>query len=113
MSSGREGVPSSGSCPARAAALILIGLALTIGCGRAADRVIPFTPDPLAEARSIVRAYAGGQALGSESMGFDDLVARVTAADAAKGTKLRGFFDEVRKKGKPDAAKAKKLLGEL
>lgn len=94
------------------AALVVAAVSVA-GCAQRVDRQIAFTPDPVAEARSILQAYAGGQAVGSEVAGFDDLLARVQGVDASKGTKLKDFLDEVRKTGRANAAKAKKLLGEL
>lgn len=92
---------------------VVFAAILLVGCGRKADRVLPFTPDPTGEARSILQAYGNGQAVASEVMGFDDLVDRVRQVDSGKADKLKAFFDDVRRKGKADAAKAKKLLGEL
>jgi len=109
--------PTSAPSGLRTLGAVLVAVCLLnagAGCGGGArDRVVPFAPDPVAEAKSIVQAYANGQSLGSEVQGFDDLLERVNRADAGKGGKLRSFLDEVRTKGKVDSAKAKKLLGEL
>jgi len=90
---------------------------IMMGCAQKGDRVLPFTPDPLGEAKTILRSYAAGPAAGqpvsSESLGFDDLVERVRQADAGKADKLRVFFDDVRKKGVSNPVAAKKLLDEL
>jgi hypothetical protein len=72
-----------------------------------------FKPDPLAEAKSIVRAYAGGQQVGSESDTLDALTARAVAADPEKGARIKVFFDAVVKTRKVSAAEAKKLLTEI
>lgn len=95
--------------------LCAVGVLTAVGCGGggARDRQLPYTPDPVAEARAIVTAYANGQAVGSETVGFEDLLGRVESADAAKAAKLRPFLQEVMKQGSADAAKAKKLLAEL
>ena len=94
-----------------------LGLVLVVvGCSRAQTPKMPLTPaapDPVAEAKSLLEAYGGGQPLGSESVNYEDLINRVTAVDAGKGAKLKAFADEALKKGKVDAAKAKKLAAEL
>jgi len=69
-------------------------------------------PGPIDDAKSIVQRYADGAAVGSEAIGFDDVVKQVTAVDAAKGAKLKKFFDDTLKKG-VDAASAKALLKDL
>lgn len=98
--------------------VVTLALAAVIvaGCSkRATDRVMPFErkPDAIADAKALLTAYAAGQAVGSEVMGFDDLIAKVEAADAAKGKKFKDFIGEVKKRGGADAAKAKKLLAEF
>lgn len=98
--------------------LVVVALAAlaVAGCSkRATDRVMPFErkPDPIADAKSLLQAYAAGQPVGSESMGFEELVGKVEAADAAKGKKFKDFIGEVKKRGAADAAKAKKLLAEF
>jgi len=95
---------------------LALAAVMAAGCGkRATDRVMPFErkPDAIADAKSLLQAYAAGQAVGSESMGFDELVGKVEAADAAKGKKFKDFIGEVKKRGVADAAKAKKLLAEF
>jgi len=93
---------------------VLVALSAFVGCNATTpNRVLQYTPDPVAEARAMVQAYANGQPLGSEMDVYDDLVARVTAKDAAKGEKLAGYLGEVRKKRSPDAAAAKKFLADF
>jgi hypothetical protein len=86
------------------------------GCSRTKAPKMPLTPvapDPVAEAKSLLDAYGGGQPLGSESVNYEHLINRVTAVDAGKGAKLKAFADEALQKGKVDAAKAKKLAAEF
>jgi len=93
----------------RIVALIVAAL-VQMGCSAGVqDRVLPFTPDPVGEAKALVSAYVSGQGLGSEASAFDDLVARVSAVDEAKGAQLRTFFDATLQRG-PDKARAKALL---
>ena len=103
-------------CRCGVVALVLVAVMAAGGCGkRATDRVMPFErkPDAIADAKSLLQAYAAGQPVGSETMGFDELVGKVAAADAAKGKKFKDFIGEVKKRGVADAAKAKKLLAEF
>lgn len=89
---------------------LFAGALVHMGCSAGVqDRVLPFKPDPVGEAKAIVNAYVSGQGLGSESSAFDDLVARVAAVDGAKGAQLRAFFDATLQRG-PDKARAKALL---
>lgn len=95
---------------------LALAAVMASGCSkRATDRVMPFErkPDAIADAKSLLQAYAAGQPVGSESMGFDELVGKVAAADAAKGKKFKDFIGEVKKRGVADTAKAKKLLAEF
>lgn len=94
----------------RFSASLVMAAVFVAGCtARVRDRELPFTPDPVAEAKAILNGYAAGQAVGSESMMFDDLVARVSAVDQAKGAELRLFFDDLAVRRGPDRAKAKAL----
>ncbi len=94
----------------RRVATVIVAAFMLTGCsGGVRDRELPFTPDPVAEAKAILNGYAAGQAVGSESMMFDDLVARVSAVDQAKGAELRRFFDDLAVRRGPDRAKAKAL----
>ena len=105
---------TSSSCSRRPATLILSTVLLAAGCSATTqNKVLEYTPDPVAEARAVVQAYANGQPVGSEMATYDDLVSRVTAADAAKGAKLQQYLGEIKKKGSADAAKAKKMLAEF
>ena len=91
-------------------AAMVVMAAIGTGCsGVVKDRELPFTPDPVGEAKAILRGYASGQPVGSESVVFGRLVARVSAVDPAKGAELREFFDGVAKRG-ANKAKAKSLL---
>ena len=115
-----RGLPtSSGRAACRPASLILgtvlLGtILLTAGCSATTqNKVLQYTPDPVAEARAVVQCYANGQPIGSEMGTYDDLVGRVTAADADKGAKLKQYFAEIKKKGSADAGKAKKMLAEF
>jgi hypothetical protein len=93
---------------------LLVVLAAAVLCGGCSggvkDRALPFAPDPVAEAKSLLSGYASGQPAGSESEMFEDLVARVSAVDQAKGAELRDFFAEIKAKRAPDRAKAKALV---
>ena len=91
------------------AAIVVLAIVVTGCSGGVKDRELPFTPDPVGEAKAILSGYASGQPVGSESLVFDTLVARVSAVDPAKGAALRKFFDGVAKRG-ADRAKAKALL---
>jgi hypothetical protein len=85
-----------------------------IGCDmRTKDRVMDFKPDPIEPAKAILRAYAGGQPVGSESETFDSLVARVSEATPDKGRQLQEFFSKVQRTGKVSRGDAKKLLEKL
>lgn len=96
---------------ARCIAAVVVAAFMVTGCsGGVRDRELPFTPDPVAEAKAILNGYAGGQPVGSESMMFDDLVARVSAVDQAKAAELRKFFDDIATRRGPDRAKAKALV---
>ena len=115
-----HGLPtSSGRAACRPASLILgtilCGTTLVAaGCSATTqNKVLQYTPDPVAEARAVVQGYANGQPIGSEMGTYDDLVGRVTAADADKGAKLKQYFAEIKKKGSADAGKAKKMLAEF
>jgi len=74
------------------------------------DRVLPFTPNAINEAKALLGGYAAGQPVGSESEGFDDFVQRVADVDEAKAAELRAFFDDAVAKGVANRAKAKELL---
>lgn len=103
-------------CSVRGSVAILCFVLAVAGCSQAQTPKMPLTPaapDPVAEAKSLLEAYGGGQPLGSESVSYEDLIKRVTAVDAGKGAKLKAFADEALQKGKVDAAKAKKLAAEL
>ncbi len=103
-------------CSLRGSVAILCLVLAVAGCSRAQTPKMPLTPaapDPVAEAKSLLEAYGGGQPLGSESVSYEDLIKRVTAVDAGKGAKLKAFADEALQKGNVDAAKAKKLAAEL
>ena len=116
---GRALPTSSGRAACRPASLILgtllFGTTLVAaGCSATTqNKVLQYTPDPVAEARAVVQGYANGQPIGSEMGTYDDLVSRVTAADADKGAKLKQYFAEIKKKGSADAGKAKKMLTEF
>jgi hypothetical protein len=100
----------------RGSVAILCLVLVVVGCSRAQTPELPLTPaapDPVAEAKSLLEAYGGGQPLGSESVNYEDLIKRVTAVDAGKGAKLKAFADEALQKGKVDAGKAKKMLAEF
>jgi hypothetical protein len=91
-------------------AFIIMAACMVTGCsGGVRDRELPFTPDPVAEAKALLNLYASGQPVGSESMMFDDLVTRVSAVDQAKAAELRTFFDDLAARRGPDKAKAKAL----
>ncbi len=95
-------------------ALVLVALATCVGCSATTpNKTLQYTPDPVAEARAMVQAYANGQPLGSEMDVYDDLVARVTAKDATKGEKLAQYLAGVRTKRSADAAGAKKFLADF
>jgi hypothetical protein len=95
-------------------ALVLVASIALTGCSATTpNKVLQYTPDPVAEARAMVQAYANGQPLGSEMEVYDDLVVRVTAKDAAKGEKLARYLAEVRTKRSADAAGAKKFLADF
>ena len=110
---------SSGRVAYRPAFLILGTLLfgttlLAAGCSATTqNKVIQYTPDPVAEARSVVQGYANGQPIGSEMGTYDDLIGRVTAANADKGAKLKQYLSEIKKTGRADAAKAKKMLADF
>ena len=74
------------------------------------DEVLPFVPDPIGEAKALLTNYAAGQPVGSESVGFDDLVERVKQVDQEKAAELKGYLGEVSAKGVANRAKAKELL---
>ena len=98
--------------------VVVLALAafMASGCSkRATDRVMPFErkTDAVADAKALLTAYAAGQSVGSEVMGFDDLIAKVEAADAAKGKKFKDFIGDVKKRKSVDVSKAKKLLAEF
>lgn len=116
----RDGLPtSSGRAACRPASLILgtllFGTTLLVaGCSATTqNKVLQYTPDPVAEARSVIQGYANGQPIGSEMGTYDDLVSRVTAANADKGAKLKQYLSEIKKTGRADAAKAKKMLADF
>ncbi|MEY3032494.1 MAG: hypothetical protein RLZZ622_969 [Planctomycetota bacterium] len=97
--------------------VLLLPLAVVIccvGCDmRTRDRVMDFKPDPIEPAKAILRAYAAGQPVGSESETFDSLVARVSEATPEKGKLLQEFFGKVQRTGKVVRGDAKKLLEKL
>ena len=115
-----HGLPtSSGRAACRPASLILSTILcgttlVAAGCSATTqNKVLQYTPDPVAEARAVVQGYANGQPIGSEMGTYDDLVSRVTAADADKGAKLKQYLNEIKKTGRADAAKAKKMLADF
>lgn len=116
---GRALPASSGRAACRPASLILgtilFGTTLVAaGCSATTqNKVLQYTPDPVAEARAVVQCYANGQPIGSEMSTYDELVGRVTAANAEKGAKLKQYLSEIKKTGRADAAKAKKMLAEF
>lgn len=116
---GRALPTSSGRAACRPASLILgtilFGTTLVAaGCSATTqNKVLQYTPDPVAEARAVVQCYANGQPIGSEMSTYDELVGRVTAANAEKGAKLKQYLSEIKKTGRADAAKAKKMLAEF
>jgi len=95
--------------------LFVLGVAIgCLGCDmRTKDRVMDFKPDPLEPAKAILRAYAEGQAVGSESETFDSLVARVSETAPDKGKRIGEFFSQVQRTGRVSRSEAKKLLTEL
>jgi len=96
--------------------LMAIALPVFGGCnsGVVQDQILEAnTPDPIAEARSLLNAYVTNPAVGSEAMDFDDLVSRVSGVDAEKGAKLEQFLTKAKKSGRVNQAAAKKLLTEL
>ena len=80
------------------------------GTGGAKDRLLPFKPDPLGEARGLISGYAAGQPVGSEVEGFADLVAGVAEAAPEKAVRLKEFLDAVSKSGRVKPADARELL---
>ena len=86
---------SSGRAACRPASLILgtllFGTTLVAaGCSATTqNKVLQYTPDPVAEARSVVQGYANGQPIGSEMSTYDEKTGR---ADAAKAKKMLAEF---------------------
>ena len=96
------------------AMLFVAGVTILAGCDmRTKDRVMDFKPDPIGPAKAILRAYADGQPVGSESETFDSLVSQVAEADPDKGMQLREFFERVKRAGKASRKEAKKVLDKL
>lgn len=70
-------------------------------------------PDPIADARSLLRSYSENPVVGSEASEFGDLIAKVTAVDPGKGAALKAFLDGVTKTGKVNRSETKKLLADF
>lgn len=95
--------------------LVLVATALLMASCSATvkDTVMPFEPDAIKEAKSLLQNYASGRPVGSEVDGFEDLVRRVTQADQEKGQRLKQFLDSIIDKGRPDRKRAEALLNSL
>lgn len=96
-----------------------IGLALLsgglAGCSQPTvkPKVITINVDPMVQVANTLRAYANGQALGSEVTGFEQMVATVKGVSAEKAAILEKGLAEIQKPGADIKAKAKALLGQL
>jgi hypothetical protein len=93
--------------------VVLVGLA---GCSpKQAMEVFPpaSSRDAIQRARDILSLYAGGQPVGSESVGFEVMVEEVSKIDAADAALLERGFAELT--ARPAAARtiATKLLEQL
>jgi hypothetical protein len=67
----------------------------------------------LKEARGILERYAAGQPLGSESAGFEPLVARVREKHPQEADVLQQAFSEIKAQPASRASIAKKALEKL
>jgi len=94
--------------------LALLGM-LTTGCSQPTvkPKVITINVDPMVQVTNTLRAYANGQALGSEVTGFEQMVATVKGVSAEKAAVLEKGLAEIQKPGADVKAKAKALLGQL
>jgi hypothetical protein len=93
-------------------AMLASGLA---GCSQPTvkPKVIKINVDPMVQVGNTLRAYANGQALGSEVTGFEQMVATVKGVSAEKAAILEKGLAEIQKPGADIKAKAKALLGQL
>lgn len=97
------------------AGLLLVPLA--VGCGGGVNQQtiqVNAANDPLSEPRSLLKRYAEGQAIGSESMGYPVLVEKVRETDPKRADILESGLAELQA-ATPAKRKAiaTKLLEEL
>ena len=95
--------------------LALLGFS-TLGCGgptRSPQRIEVKGDDPMAEPESILRNYVGGQPVGSEADGFDQMVAKVREKDAGKADILAEAFAAIKKSPASCKSIASKALDKL
>jgi hypothetical protein len=95
--------------------LLLSGL--IIGCGSASDvkpkQVQVKVVGPFDQAKALLTNYANGNAVGSESTGFGELIESAKKEDPAKGDILEKGLKEIEKSKASPKAKAKELMTKL
>src|SRR5438876_142013 len=97
--------------------IIFMALAGVCGCGGGAKGPpVPQAPpqSPLDRAKMILTEYAQGEkSVGSEAMGFEEIVADVRKTDPQKATILEKGFEDIKRNWKSPGAKARALLKQL
>jgi len=85
------------------------------GCGGPREEQIEIkgANDPLANAKSILQSYAGGQTPSSEVASFPHLVEEVRKTDPAKADILEKGLADIQRSKSGHATKAKELLKKL
>jgi len=88
-----------------------------VGCSDPGKPVRRYTlknaPGPLDEVRALLERYAGGQPVGSESVNFELVVARVREADPARAAVIEEGLAAIAKSPTQAAARARGLLEKL
>lgn len=88
-----------------------------LGCGDPDKPVRQYklkdAPGPLDEVRALLERYAGGQPVGSESVNFEALVARVRETDPERAAVVGEGLAAIAKSPSQTATRAKGLLEKL
>lgn len=95
---------------------LLLAVSLVDGCSpKRAVQVYPpaSSRDAIQQARDILSLYAGGQPVGSESLVFDAMVAKVRGIDPENAAILERGFAEITARPATARAVAGRLLAEL
>lgn len=96
---------------------LFTALGVAIGCSDPGKPVRQYTlqdgPGPLDEVRALLERYAAGQPVGSESVNFEPLVARVRETDPERAAVIEEGMAAIAKSPTQAAARARGLLEKL